>query len=167
MIGMTHPNPDLIVPIRDRRRGKRILTLKNVRNAALITAGLVVTFFVVAEIRQPKTKDDYGRLFGQQVAAPTPEVKPTQQIVTEGSIPDQDHADPMLLSAAAREQYLGVTTDTALVPTATGTTEPVQPRTTLTNSKHVAIVGDANGVAISTSTQKRETLGGGIFKPPQ
>ena len=161
---MSHPHPDLIVPIRDRRRGKRILTLKNVRNAALITIGLVVAFLVVAEIRQPKSKDDYGRLFGQQVAVPAPAVKPTQQIVTEGSIPDQDHADPTLLSAAAREQYLGVTPGIPLVPTTT--VEPAQPPpATLTNNKHVAIVGDANGVAISTSTQPRETLGGGIFKP--
>jgi len=161
---MSHSHPDLIVPIRDRRRGKRILTLKNVRNAALITIGLIVAFFVVAEIRQPKSKDDYGRLFGQQVAVPAPEVKPTQQIVTEGPIPDQDHADPTLLSAAAREQYLGVTPGAPLAPTST-VEPPVQPPATLANSKHVAIVGDANGVAISTSTQPRETLGGGIFKP--
>lgn len=163
---MSHP--DLIVPIRDRRHGKRILTLKNIRNAALITVGLVVIVLAVAEIRQPKTTEEYGRLFGQQVAVPAPEVKPAQQIVTEGSIPDQDHADPTLLVPAAREQYLGVNPNTAALVVPTATVEPVAPPvavTTLTNAQHVTIVGDANGVAISTSTQKRETLGGGIFKP--
>lgn len=159
-------NPDLIVPIRDRRSGKRILTLKNIRNAALITAGLVVTVLVVSEIRKPKATDEYGRLFGQQVAVPAAEAKPAQQIVTEGTIPDQDHADPTLLEPAAREQYLGVNSNTAAPVVPTATVEPVAPpSTTLTNTKHVSIVGDASGVAISTSTQQRQTLSGGIFKP--
>jgi hypothetical protein len=160
---MGHPHPELIVPIRDRRRGKRILTLKNVRNAAMIAIGLVIILAVVFQILQPKSHDDYGRLFGQQVAVPAPEVHPAPQVVTEGSIPDQDHADPTLLGPAAREQYLGVNPNTAtLVPT---TTEPAQPAPSIEKGKHMTIVGDATGVTIATTTQQRETLGGGIFKP--
>src|SRR5207253_2484366 len=106
--GMTR-NPELVVPIRDRRRRKRILTLKNARNVTLVAGGLIAAVLVVYEVRGPKMHDDYGRLFGQQVSVPAPEVKRQQQIVTEGQISDDDHADPLLLSSAAREQYLGVT----------------------------------------------------------
>ena len=157
-------NQELIVPIRDRRRGKRILTLKNARNVTLVALALVAGLMVYSEVRGPKTHDDYGRLFNEQVSTPAPEVQRAPQVVTEGQIPDQDHADPMLLSSAAREQYLGVEPNTASLVQTTTPVEAVDgPKPSI--GDHVAVVGDANGVAVvQTSTEQRGTLGGGIFK---
>ena len=159
-------NPELIVPIRDRRRRKRILTLKNAQRAGIATLVLVLALTVVSEIRDRRPIDGYGRLLDKQVSVPAPQVQKTPQIVTEGPIADQEHADPMLLSAAAREQYLGVTPTTAsVVPMATP--EPVAPAPVATQG-HVTLVGDANGVTIVKSeTPQRGQLGGGIFKQQQ
>ena len=159
-------NPELIVPIRDRRRGKRILTLKNARNVTLVALGLFVALMIVSEVRGPKMHEDYGRLFGEQVAAPAPEVKKSgPEIVTEAPIADADHADPMLLSAAAREQYLGVTPATAFQRPITETEVPAPPAATV--GDHVTLVGDSNGVTVVKSeTPQRGVLGGGIFKQP-
>ena len=154
---------ELIVPIRDRRRGKRILTLKNLRNVTLVAVALFVALTVVSEVRKPKLEGNYGRLFGEQVAVPTPEVQRTPQIVTEGPIADQDHADPMLLAPAAREQYLGVEPNTASALNPAVPVESAEPTPVV--GEHVSVVGDANGVSIvKTDTQQRGVLGGGIFK---
>jgi len=157
------PSSGLIVPIRDRRRGKRILTLKNVRNVTFVAVAAFIVLMVYSEVRGPKQRDDYGRLFGQQVKAPAPEVQRAPMIVTEGQIPDQDHADPMLLNAAAREQSLGVEPN-SLTPAPVA---PVQSAAVSApiDTKNATIVGDANGVTIVKSeTQDRGVLGGGIFK---
>jgi hypothetical protein len=85
-------------------------------------------------------------------------------VITEAPVDDQEHADPMLLSAAAREQYLGATPMTA--PALPTTTEAVQPAPSIGPGMHVTIVGDANGVGFAAApTEPRGTLGGGIFKP--
>ena len=156
--------PDLIVPIHDRRRRKRILTLKNAQHVAIVTIVLFLAFTVISEVRDRRTANGYGRLLEKQVSVPAPQVQRTQEIVTEGTIADQDHADPMLLTAAAREQYLGVTSTAntaSVVPVAQP--EPVQPVTAI--GDHVTVVGDSSGVTIvKTETQQRGVLGGGIFK---
>lgn len=155
-------NPELLVPIRDRRRGKRILTLKNLRNVTLVAIALFVALTVVSRVRGPKTHDDYGRLFGDQVKAPETAVKHRPEVVTEGSIDDQDHADPMLVGAAARAQYLGVEPNSITPAPAVPVESTPAPQVDVT---HATIVGDANGVTIAkTDTQSRGVLGGGIFK---
>jgi len=156
------PKPELVVPIRDRRRGKRILTLKNARNVTGVALGLFVAFLAVSAVRKPKANDDYGRLLGQQIAVPAPDIQKAPQVITEGRISDDDHADPLLLSAAAREQYLGVEPNTTLQPVAPVVASSIPVPTT---TDHATIVGDANGVTIvKTETQDRGVLGGGIFK---
>ena len=158
-----NPTSELVVPIRDRRRGKRILTLKNLRNVTIVAAVGFVALMVYSEVTGPKPRDDYGRLFGQQVKAPAPEVQRAPQIVTEGQIPDQDHADPMLLNAAAREQYLGVEPNSLVPPPAAPAVAVAAPARI--DATHATIVGDANGVTIVKSeTPNRDVLGGGIFK---
>lgn len=155
-------NPELIVPIRDRRRRKRILTLKNAQRAGVVTLVLVLALTVVSEVRDRRPINGYGRLLDKQVPVAEAPIQKAPLIVTEGPIADQDHADPMLLTAAAREQYLGVGPTTAsVVPTQP---EPVAPPA-LGSEAHVTLVGDANGVAIVKSeTPQRGVLGGGIFK---
>src|SRR4051812_48831467 len=158
-------HPELIVPIRDRRRRKRILTIKNAQNVTLVAVVLFIALTIVSEVRKPKARDDYGRLFGQQVGAPAPAVQKAPQIVTEGQISDDDHADPLLLSSAAREQYLGVEPN-SLQPVAAPVEATSIPAPSTTD--HATIVGDANGVTIVKSeTQTRGVLGGGIFKQQQ
>jgi hypothetical protein len=164
---MVRRNPDLVVPIRDRRRRKRILTLKNVRNVTLIAVALFAALTIASEIRRPKTRDDYGRLFGSQIAVPATTAQSTPQVITEAPVADEEHADPLLLSAAAREQYLGVNSQPVVAPVVSATpADFARPAPVLGEGRHVSVVGDANGVAVVTEpAPRRETLGGGIFKP--
>jgi len=161
-------NPNLVVPIRDRRRRKRILTLKNVRNVTLIAVALFAALTIASEIRRPKTRDDYGRLFGSQIAVPATTAQSTPQVITEAPVADEEHADPLLLSAAAREQYLGVNGQQPVTaPVVAATPEDfARPAPVLGEGRHVSVVGDATGVVVVTGpAPQRETLGGGIFKP--
>ena len=99
--------PDLIVPIRDRRSRKRILTLKNFRYAAIAIAVLFVALTIQSDLRHHKG-DGYGRLFGKQVSGQPDVVAQKVEVVHEAPVPDQTAADALLLAPAAREQYLGI-----------------------------------------------------------
>ena len=101
--------PDLVVPIRDRRQRKRILTLKNFAKAMLAAAILLAALIVQSDLRHP-ANDTYGRLFGKQVSGHTEVTQPKYDIVREAPVPDQTSADPTLVGPAARAQYLGVDT---------------------------------------------------------
>ena len=149
--------PDLIVPIRDRRRRKRVLTLKNFRNFALGIAVLLLAITIQSDLRHLKP-GQYGRLFSKQVPS-QPEIAPRKiEVVREASpVPDQTAADPLLLASAAREQYLGV--NTPPVP------PNVAPPTPVPASSDVAIVSGPNGVTIVRGEAKRQpALSGGIFR---
>lgn len=154
--------PDLIVPVRDRRHRKRVLTLKNLRIALLVFAVLVVAVTIQSDFRHPK-RGDYGRLFGKQVSG-QPVVAPQKvDVVREAPVPEQPSADPLLIAAAAREQYLG--TDTPLPPPAVvdGGVMPVQPLDAPRGN--VNIVSGPGGVTIVRGqAAKRPTLAGGIFR---
>jgi len=150
--------PELIVPIRDRRRRKRVLTLKNFRNFALGIAVLLLAVTIQSDLRHLKP-GQYGRLFGKQVPS-QPEIAPRKiEVVREAPpVPDQTAADPLLLASAAREQYLGVNTPPA-PPTVAPAGEPA-PR-----EAGVAIVSGPNGVTIVRGEGKRQpALSGGIFR---
>jgi hypothetical protein len=164
MPALTEPLPTHLPP-RDRRRRKRVLTLRNVKIFALVAAIAFVALMVTAEIFHRSTKGRYGRLFGSQVAGS--EIMPHYQApepVQEGSIADDDRADALLVEPAARSQFLGadpgkqrtaaakpgpVVTATAKPKPASQDTFGVKPEAApLRNGQHVAIVGGADGVAV-------------------
>ncbi|HLJ73410.1 MAG TPA: hypothetical protein VKU62_02410 [Thermoanaerobaculia bacterium] len=135
--------PDLIVPIRDRRQHRRILTLKNFGRAFIVLAVMFIGLTVYST-RSAKTANDYGRLFGKQVSSQTTIATPKYEVVKEAPVNDQTAADPLLVDAQRREQWLSVAT------TATTTAAPQ------TNT----------GIAVTQSTpqQSRPLLSGGIFR---
>ncbi len=136
----------------ERRRHRRILTLRNFRRFILFMAILVTGLVVQSDLRQ-SASGDYGRLFGKQVSRQT-EVKKVD-VVREAPVVDQTSADPLLVAPAAREQYLGATT-TVMPPVVTTTTQP---------SGNVAIVNGPNGVTIVRGGEPRgPLLSGGIFR---
>jgi hypothetical protein len=148
--------PDLIVPIRDRRRRKRYLTLKNFAWAT----GIAFALFVVISIRSEMRGTGpgyYGRLYEREL--PQVEQKPVE-VVREAALPvsEATHADPMLTESYAREQWLHDTNTAEALPT---TTVSIQPRATGSES-HVAIVGGTDGVAIVQQTRRRPVLSGGF-----
>ena len=153
--------PDLIIPIRDRRQGRRILTLKNFYKAAIVAIVLFAGLTIYFDIRHPRSNGDYGRLFGKQVSGQVPEVtKPPVDVVKEAPVPDQTAADPLLVAAQAREQYLGNPTLTPAPMAADVMTTPPA-----TNSDGTAVVGGPNGVTIVRGkTNAKPTLQGGIFR---
>ena len=154
--------PDLIIPIRDRRQRRRILTLKNFYKAAIVAIVLFAGLTIYFDIRHPRSNGDYGRLFGKQVSGQVPQVtKPPVDVVKEAPVPDQTAADPLLVAAQAREQYLGNPTLTPVPVVANTMTMP--PATTSDGT--AVVVGGPNGVTIvKGKTNTKPTLQGGIFK---
>lgn len=170
--------PNLVVPIRDRRQGVRILTLKNFWRALVVA---VVGFGLVdlgLHLRH-SSSDDYGRLVQKEIGHPAVVARRAPAVVVAEPVPDQQSADPFLVGPAAREQYLG--TPAPLQPVTASATNVaavdsgaielqradkaeagVTPRGA---GKHVSIVGDQSGVSIAT-TAKRDVpkLSGGIFR---
>lgn len=129
----------------------------------IVAVGLFVGLTIFSEFHKPKAHDEFGRLLNEQVATPAPQIQRAPQVVTEGSIADQDHADPTLVQASIRTQYLGVEPN-AITPAPAVPVESV-PGPTAIDKAHATIVGDANGVTLAkTDTQTRGVLGGGIFK---
>jgi hypothetical protein len=121
--------------IPERRQRVRILTLKNFGKAALAAAVLLVVANLISEARKTK-HDDYGRLFGNEVAKTDTIAPRPVQVVTEAAPPVEDHtaANPLLLEPAQREaQYLAVQQPVAAPqPDASG----------------VAVSGDASGLIV-------------------
>lgn len=156
---MPSHRPDLIVPIRDRRSRKRILTLKNF---AIFMAVLVLLFAIItirSEMRG-STIGDYGRLF-QREAAIEIEQKPVE-VVHEAPPPvdDTTHPDPMLTEPAARAQWLQdqQTAEAAAIVPVT----PAQAARVTSGSAEVAIVGGNTGVAVVRKERKKPVLSGGF-----
>jgi hypothetical protein len=160
---------DLIVPIRDRRQSRRILTKRNV----LGTLGAFILAFAAITIRSElhHPSGTYGRLFGEQVQSDAPAVAQPVAVVTEGTVPDQTAADPMLVSSGAREQILGVNPQPAApAPAFVPDPAPIAPASIAApgDGEHarVAIVGGAEGVTLVQKSGDRPVLSGGIFKQP-
>jgi hypothetical protein len=155
--------PDLIVPIRDRRQHKRILTLRNFGFAAIGVIVLFIALTVQSEFRHSKS-ENYGRLFGKQVSGQPAVVPQKVEVVHEAPVPDQTAADPLLIAPAAREQYLGVTNANAPQPVVSSSVVPPPP-TIETRQGGVAIVGGPEGVTVAKNeTAAKPTLSGGIFR---
>jgi hypothetical protein len=160
------PRSQLVLPIRDRRSRRRILTLKNFAKAGAV---LVVIFILLSfDWNRPDAKD-YGRLLARQVTPVEP--AKTAPVIREAEVQDQTAADPLLIAPAAREQELGVNVTLpprtqTVAPAAVATTyQPEVAAPSASGTKGVVIVGDANGVAIVKSqAAPRPVLSGGIFK---
>jgi hypothetical protein len=147
--------PDLIVPVRDRRRRKRILTLKNF---GIVMAVLLIAFVAISirsEMRGLKP-GDYGRLFGREV--PPIEPKPMEVVREEPpSVADQTQADPTLVEPMARSQWL---VDDAT--TATTAVTPVVTAASVRGESDLAIVGGSEGVTVVRTERRKPVLSGGF-----
>jgi hypothetical protein len=147
----------LIVPVRDRRQHKRYLTLKNFRNAALAFV-LVFGFITLrSEMRDPAAH--YGRLMQREVTQNI-EQKPVETVheASLPAVPDETHADPLLLEPAAREQWLH---GDPAVPQ--GVTEmPRAEAAVAAGSSRIAIVGDGDSVTVVQQQRRKPILSGGF-----
>jgi hypothetical protein len=153
--------PDLIVPIHDRRKRKRILTLKNFG----IATGVLLVIFVAISIRSELrgTSADYGRLMQRELPPAVQPDKPVE-VVTEAvpaPVPDVAHADPLLVAPMAREQWLHGDPNAP----AGATTAEVMPRaeaSVATGETRVAIVGGTEGVNVVKRDRRQPVLSGGF-----
>lgn len=170
---MTPPRkPLFLVPVRDRRQRRRILTIRNCAITLLSLAVVFAAISIASESRKDKA-GDYGRLFGSQVGAPHPAVSRNVEVVKEGSVGDQAAPDPMLVAPAAGEQLLMAKSNVDPAPAPVPLPVPMPPPATpaVAGVSHgTAIVGDGNGVFIarapasSTAPVPAPVLSGGIFK---
>lgn len=147
----------------DRRRRKRILTLRNVRNAFLVLLVIVAGMNIRSEMREPKD-DDFGRLYERELSkAPVVEA----EVVTDRNIAPVDEAasaDPFSLESAAREQYLGRPTFEPvplLEPAPIVRAGDPASRDGAADSR-VKIVGGPEGVELVQESRRAPVLGGGF-----
>ncbi|HEX7831559.1 MAG TPA: hypothetical protein VF787_18030 [Thermoanaerobaculia bacterium] len=150
--------PDLIVPIRDRRQHRRIVTLKNFRNLAIVAVVAFLGVTVYSEIRGPKA-GEYGRLYRSELP-PSVEPKPVEVVQEATTIDDQTHADPTLVQPMARAQWLEG--ETATPTTATIAPSPVPVQASVSQSGEVTIVGGPEGVSVVREQRRRPVLSGGF-----
>jgi hypothetical protein len=163
----TPRQPLLIVPIRDRRQRRRILTIRNCAVSMLSVAVIVAAISIISGM-QHGPADDYGRLFGKQTSQANTGIERKLDVIKEGPVGDQVNADPMLTAPAAREQVLMANTNapapapvmaTTIVPAAVPVTAPP-------NAHGTSIVGDGTTVAVvrAKGSAPQPVLAGGIFK---
>jgi hypothetical protein len=162
----TPRKPLLIVPIRDRRQSRRILTIRNCAISMLSVAVVIASISIYNQTRRGAA-GEYGRLFRTEVPAPDAGTARKNDVISEGPVADQSASDPMLVAPAAREQLLVANSN---VPATTTTIAPAPPAPPLVGGEGhgTTIVGDGKGVTIvkapSTSTAPQPVLSGGIFK---
>lgn len=151
--------PDLIVPIRDRRQRKRIVTVRNFGIATIAFLVLFAAITIRSEMRGSRGTANYGRLVEREL--PKVEHKPVE-IVSE-AVPvidsEQTHADPMLTAPMAREQFLRE--QVAPAPAAVQVPQPTQ-ASLATGETDVAIVGGPEGVKVMQTERRRPVLSGGF-----
>lgn len=123
---MADENVTYFGPPRDRRRGRRYFTRRNV----LIVVGFVVVVFaavsLISELRKP-AEGEYGRLYDRRTIETDVEPRAPMEVINESSISDQGSADPMLLDGVRREEYLGVTPEMLEQQTSSVYTAPSTP----------------------------------------
>jgi hypothetical protein len=136
--------------IPERRKHRRILTLKNLKRAVV----LLVVFFagLSIEVATRQTTGEYGRIMDKGMPH-TDDIRPRPPApVTEAPVADQTAADPMLVAPAARQQEFLSTASVApqagLKPDLTG--EPAPSGIVITRTRDVP--------------KRAPVLAGGIFK---
>lgn len=103
---MTNSEEIYLGPPRDRRAGRRILTLKNLYISLLVGALVLALVSISSEWRR-EPAGTYGRLYSSRTLPAAPPV-PKPEVIREQEIPEQATADPMLVNTLPKEQYLGV-----------------------------------------------------------
>lgn len=157
---MARSRPDLIVPIRDRRQGKRYLTLRNVGIAVFVLAFAFLLITIRSE-RRGLRAGDYGRLYTSEMPEPVA-AKPAEVVREQApAVPDHSAADPMLVEPMARAQWLDGSQATAAATVAPAPAA-VTYQAPVAGDARVAIVGGSEGVAIVKEAPKRPTLKGGF-----
>lgn len=161
---MRRAKSELIVPIRDRRQHRRILTLKNFRNALIAVVALAAGITIAESLRSSKSNgDDYGRLYASKLNVAAPIEKKSQPIQPPVII-DATAADPTLVAAQARAQIL-----TGEADAMTQTNAPQQP--TIQSEAPLAgydtqgrlvVVGGPEGVALVQQKGNKPVLRGGF-----
>lgn len=155
---MRRRNPDLVVPIRDRRRRKRLLTVRNVTGAII---ALLVVFAAITIRSELRDKPADERLWSRTIVPV--EQKPVE-VVREETPEIEDHmaADPMLVAPAAREQWLHDAPMTAsAAPVDERRLDPAMTRQEGAGSR-VVIVGGPEGVAVVQRERREPVLRGGF-----
>ncbi len=136
---------DLIVPIHDRRKRKRYLTLKNAAIATFVCFIAFVAISIRSEMRG-RGPVDYG---GEKVSLPSPPPEPEPvEVVQEAP------------SSTFVEEQLGEPAPPSLPPP-----PPPRPEAGVTRGDSVAIVGGPEGVAIVRQERRHPTLSGGFGRP--
>lgn len=150
---------ELGVPVIERRRRKRIMTLRNFGFFILAVLVIIAGFNIRSEMRD-STGEEYGRLYGREIKK-NPEITP--EVVAERPVAPVDEsvsADPFALDSARREQYLGSPT-LEPVPLVDVNTASIAPPPQSGDS--VRIVGGPEGVAlVQKDTRRPPALGGGF-----
>lgn len=155
---MFHRRPDLIVPIRDRRQHKRILTLKNFGWFALACTIAFAGISIHSEMRGRGPTSHYGRLLQKELPA-VEQQKPLEVVQEAPSpVPDQTHADPTLIEPMTRAQWLQDETATSAAIVAA----PADVARFGESRSDVAIVGGSDGVAVVRKERRRPVLAGGF-----
>lgn len=158
---MTHRKPDSTVPAIERRSRRRIVTLRNVRNAFFVGLVIVAALNIRSEMRDSTGSEDYGRLFEQDISkAPQPEAT-AASAKDVAAVDEAASADPFALDAARREQYLGRPTlePVPLIEPAPTTASVYSP----SQGSAVRIVGGPEGVTLVHEEKRRgPALGGGF-----
>jgi hypothetical protein len=157
---------DLIVPIHDRRKGKRYLTLKNFGVATVAFTVLFAGVHVLSELRG--TSADYGRLMNRELPSEPIHTKPVE-VVTEAApppVPDATHADPLLVEPMVRGQWLQGDPQGALTTAEPAASHgmPMQraEASVATGETRVAIVGGIEGVNVVKRERTKPVLSGGF-----
>jgi hypothetical protein len=161
--------PLLIVPIRDRRQRRRILTIRNCA-ISMLSVAVVIAAISTYNASRRAPAGEYGRLIGGQEQTTNTAVSRKVDVIEEGPADEQRSGDPMLVAPAAREQTLRTEMTAPVAAPA-----PVPDRSPAAignvNGHGTTIVGDGSGVAVvhapatsTTSTAPRPVLSGGIFK---
>ena len=144
---------DLIVPIHDRRKRKRYLTLKNVGIAMLVCFVAFVAISIRSEMRG-RGPVDYGG--HESKLPPPPEPKPVEVI------------DEAPVSTFVQQQLGEPMPPPDPIPVAV---EPppapanISINASLTGGDDVAIVGGPEGVAVVQKERRRPALSGGFGRP--
>lgn len=96
------------MPLQERRRSRRIVTLRNATLAFAIALGVFIAISIYSELRPSRTAMNGGRLSTTRtvpVELPTTRV---EQVPEEIIATDETAADPMLTDTLDEEQLLGV-----------------------------------------------------------
>ena len=98
---------ELIVPIKDRRRRRRILTLRNFKKTAIGVGAFYIVVMLEADIQSARYSSIFGRLSDQQIAETPIALKlPKREEIDAKPVDDitlvvLDHSSPAILDVPA------------------------------------------------------------------